>query len=133
MKPWVLCISLSLGPKQVIPTHYKGRAGEAIRTNRISVTERFKPLHKEGEARLTGDSHAHNDQTSVLPGVFFIYDLSPFNVEVSTVSVPFSHFLVKVRERGGRKDVEPGNFPVSDEFLFAYKVMHFCNLIPCKE
>ncbi|TFJ83594.1 hypothetical protein NSK_004699 [Nannochloropsis salina CCMP1776] len=81
---------------KVIPTHYKGRAGEAIRTNRISVTERFKPLHKEGEARLTGDSHAHNDQTSVLPGVFFIYDLSPFNVEVSTVSVPFSHFLVKL-------------------------------------
>jgi hypothetical protein len=39
-----------------------------IRTNRISVTERFKPLHKEGEALLKGDSHAHQDQTSVLPG-----------------------------------------------------------------
>ena len=72
-----------------------------IRTNRISVTERFKPLHKEGEAQLEGDSHAHNDQTSVLPGVFFIYDLSPFNVEVSTVSTPFSHFVVKVSECGG--------------------------------
>lgn len=81
---------------KVIPTNYKGRKGNVIRTNRISVTERFKPLHKEGEVRLEGDSHAHADQTSVLPGVFFIYDLSPFNVEVSTVTTPFSHFVVKL-------------------------------------
>lgn len=45
--------------------------GRVIRTNRISVTERFKPLHREGQARLAGDSHAHNDQTSVLPGTTY--------------------------------------------------------------
>lgn len=44
------------------------------------MTERFKPLHREGTPRLQGDSHAHDDRTSVLPGVFFIYDLSPFAV-----------------------------------------------------
>ena len=49
-------------PTKVIPTHYKGRDNKVIRTNRISATERFKPLHKEGQARLEGDSHAHNDQ-----------------------------------------------------------------------
>ena len=57
--------------------------GKVIETNRISVTERFKPLHREGQARLNGDTHEHHDQTSVLPGVFFIYDLSPFNVRLA--------------------------------------------------
>lgn len=51
------------------------------------MTERFKPLHREGQARLEGDSHAHDDRTSVLPGVFFIYDLSPFAVRNSGVVV----------------------------------------------
>ena len=63
-----------------LPTYLPTYPGKVIETNRISVTERFKPLHREGEARLMGDTHEHTDQTSVLPGVFFIYDLSPFNV-----------------------------------------------------
>lgn len=60
--------------------------GKTIRTNRLSVTERFKPLHREGQPRLQGDSHAHDDRTSVLPGVFFIYDLSPFAVRVFLIN-----------------------------------------------
>lgn len=63
-----------------IPSTPNHHTGKTIRTNRLSVTERFKPLHREGTPRLQGDSHAHDDRTSVLPGVFFIYDLSPFAV-----------------------------------------------------
>lgn len=76
---------LSLSNTPPGPGHIN--TGETIRTNRISVTERFKPLHREGQARLQGDSHAHDDRTSVLPGVFFIYDLSPFAVRLLSVSI----------------------------------------------
>lgn len=74
-------LSTRLTPRHPNPT------GKTIRTNRLSVTERFKPLHREGQPRLQGDSHAHEDRTSVLPGVFFIYDLSPFAVRVLACSL----------------------------------------------
>jgi hypothetical protein len=31
----------------------------------------------------------------VLPGIFFIYDLSPFLIEVQKTSTPFLHFFTK--------------------------------------
>jgi hypothetical protein len=58
----------SHSPSRPPPPPHPPTTGKVIRTNRISVSERFKPLHKDGEARLAGDSHAHNDHTSVLPG-----------------------------------------------------------------
>lgn len=86
-----------------------------IETNRYFLTERFMPLmtelledhHKEEDdpsrhavhAGHAG-SHAHEDhhkiQNSVLPGVFFIYEIYPFAVEVSRNSVPFTHLLIRI-------------------------------------
>jgi hypothetical protein len=45
--------------------------------------------------------HAHQDHHNVkknalLPGVFFIYEIYPFEVEVSSTSVPITHLLVRL-------------------------------------
>lgn len=45
--------------------------------------------------------HAHQDHHNVkkntlLPGVFFIYEIYPFEVEVSSTSIPITHLLVRV-------------------------------------
>jgi hypothetical protein len=32
----------------------------------------------------------------VLPGIFFIYDLSPFMVEVNSTRVPLTHLLSRI-------------------------------------
>ena len=41
------------------------------------------------------DSH-HQVQNSILPGVFFIYEIYPFAVEVRKTSVPFTHLLIRI-------------------------------------
>lgn len=46
-----------------------------------------------------GHSHPnhHNVQkNSVLPGVFFIYEIYPFEVEISRTSVPLTHLLIRL-------------------------------------
>jgi endoplasmic reticulum-Golgi intermediate compartment protein 3 len=45
--------------------------------------------------------HSHHDhhnvkKNSLLPGVFFIYEIYPFEVEVSTTNVPLTHLLVRL-------------------------------------
>eukprot|EP00980_Cylindrotheca_fusiformis_P000739 scaffold174_cov98-Cylindrotheca_fusiformis.AAC.8 len=87
-----------------------------IETNRYHVTERFMPLmtdlledhqKEEGDdprhavhAGHAAGNHAHQDhhkiQNSVLPGVFFIYEIYPFAVEISKNSVPFTHLLIRI-------------------------------------
>jgi hypothetical protein len=43
------------------------------------------------------DNHAHHmKQNSVLPGVFFIYEIYPFAVEIRKNSVPFTHLLIRL-------------------------------------
>ena len=99
-----------------------GRAmGEdyVLETNRYFFTERFRPLmtdileeeHHElgGEGGMAGThiggavgsgSHAaqehHKVQNSILPGVFFVYEIYPFAVEVTRQSVPFTHLLIRI-------------------------------------
>jgi len=95
-----------------------------IETNRYFYTERFRPLMKEyfddddltrqdddrppkDGGRVTSvqaghaGGHAQHDhhnvkKNSVLPGVFFIYEIYPFEVEVSRTSVPFTHLLIRL-------------------------------------
>ena len=66
---------------KVVPTKYIQSSGEVIDTHQYSVTEHFKG------AQTTGRS---------LPGVFFIYDLSPIMIEVRENSKSFTHFLVEL-------------------------------------
>ena len=38
----------------------------------------------------------HDAQNAVLPGIFFIYEIYPFAVEITKNRVPFVHFLMRV-------------------------------------
>mmetsp|Transcript_11464 Transcript_11464/g.15197 ORF Transcript_11464/g.15197 Transcript_11464/m.15197 type:complete len:253 (+) Transcript_11464:1-759(+) len=119
---------------------------EIIQTNRYFVTERFRPLISEwddedweeaghvtinkedhNKAELsTGGSHGHHAhghhdhhkvQNSILPGVFFMYEIYPFHVEISQKNVPFTHLMVRLLATVG------GVFTVFkwlDSFLYSH-------------
>lgn len=102
------------------PVSKKGDDGEKLlETNRYFYTERFRPLIGEvhEEAILSGDPSrnmagafvggkmggtlhekaAHHDtQNAVLPGVFFVYEIYPFAVEVTRNKVPFMHLWTRI-------------------------------------
>jgi len=86
-----------------------------IETNRYFSTERFMPLmtelieeHEMDEKNSkTAAVHAghtgghtsqehHSKRNAVLPGVFFIYEIYPFAVEIRRNSVPLSHLLIRL-------------------------------------
>jgi hypothetical protein len=86
-----------------------------VETNRYFFTERFMPLmtdlledhHKDSEdpsraAVHAGHSgghdshHHHSKQNAVLPGIFFIYEIYPFAVEIRRNNVPFTHLLIRL-------------------------------------
>merc|ERR1712176_1141368 len=84
-----------------------------LETNRYFFTERFRPLMTdlldhvdfEDDVRavtdtgFTGGHHNkehHAKQNSVLPGVFFIYEIYPFAMEISQNEVPFTHLLIRL-------------------------------------
>lgn len=106
---------------KIVPTTYiTGNKG--AETNRYFYTERFRPLMREvfedyNEDEILVDKidsskraaihaghvggHAHRDhhlvkKNSVLPGVFFIYEIYPFEVEVTKSSVPLTHLLIRL-------------------------------------
>ena len=95
-----------------------GLIDKVLETNRYFYTERFRPLIGEvhEEAILAGDTDRgmagahvggktggtlhekmehHDSQNAVLPGIFFVYEIYPFAVEVELQSVPFMHFVVR--------------------------------------
>lgn len=110
---------------KVVPTTYVGETAKllaggdappspdgSVETNRYFYTERFMPLmtdlledeHRdEGNraavhAGFAGGHHKeehHWKQNAVLPGVFFIYEIYPFAVEIRRNSVPFTHLLIR--------------------------------------
>jgi len=67
--------------RQVVPTLYTDIRGHKIATNQFSVTEHF----------VRGESGSR-----YIPGVFFIYDLSPIKVKFVEERVSFLHFLTNV-------------------------------------
>lgn len=86
-----------------------------VETNRYFFTERFMPLmtelledhHKDSEDPTKAAVHAghsgshdsqhhHMKQNAVLPGVFFIYEIYPFAVEIRKNSVPLTHLLIRL-------------------------------------
>eukprot|EP00522_Entomoneis_paludosa_P010422 CAMPEP_0172446590 /NCGR_PEP_ID=MMETSP1065-20121228/6150_1 /TAXON_ID=265537 /ORGANISM="Amphiprora paludosa, Strain CCMP125" /LENGTH=290 /DNA_ID=CAMNT_0013197743 /DNA_START=162 /DNA_END=1034 /DNA_ORIENTATION=+ len=101
-------------------------SGEEVRreTNGFFFTERFRPLMKEyfehvedlddesdendgdSNGKVAADAghsgkHAHHGHhnvktNSVLPGVFFIYEIYPFCVEVRPNVVPLTHLLIRL-------------------------------------
>ncbi|GAM20914.1 hypothetical protein SAMD00019534_040890 [Acytostelium subglobosum LB1] len=69
---------------KVVPTTYEGISGHVIATNQYSVTEHYRLLGKQGE------------ELSGLPGLFFMYDLSPIMMRVVETSRSFATFLTRV-------------------------------------
>jgi len=69
---------------KVVPTVYESLSSGAISTNQFSVTEHYKPM--------TADINtAHG-----LPGVFFMYELSPIMVKFTESRKSFAHFITGV-------------------------------------
>ena len=67
------------------------------------MTERFRPLMLPDASKppsgaapgVPPPATRQKTQQAVLPGIFFIYDLSPFLIEVQKTSTPFLHFFTK--------------------------------------
>jgi hypothetical protein len=98
------------------PNMQEGQDPNVFETNRYFFTERFRPLmtelldeaqmDKENDKKahaLAGGVGGHHDkdhhnkiQNSVLPGIFFIYEIYPFAVEISRNSVPFTHLVIRL-------------------------------------
>lgn len=100
--------------------HVPGDEEHILETNRYFYTERFRPLIGEvhEEALLDGDAEygtagvhvggrhsggtlqermSHHETTNaVLPGIFFVYEIYPFAVEVTRNRVPFMHLLTRI-------------------------------------
>ena len=75
---------------KVIPTIYTSERGKRLNTNQYTITERFRPLN------MPDITNTNNPQSAVLPGIFFVYELSPFMVEVKRERAPFSHLFTKL-------------------------------------
>jgi len=69
---------------KVVPTVYTDPLGFTVNTNTYTMTERFRPL----DMKTPG--------AAVLPGVFFIYDISPFQRNVARERPYFSHFIARL-------------------------------------
>jgi len=68
---------------KVVPTTYEPANGAQIHTHQYSVTDQFKSAHDPSKG-------------FVLPGVFFIYDISPIKVKFTEKHTSFAHFLVSL-------------------------------------
>ena len=68
---------------KVVPTTYEFASGLALDSCQYSVTDQFKSAH---------------DPTKgfVLPGVFFIYDISPIKVKFTEKKTSFTYFLTSL-------------------------------------
>jgi endoplasmic reticulum-Golgi intermediate compartment protein 3 len=73
---------------KVVPTVYENIGGERISTNQFSVTEHYRSLPPPDH---TKPGHEHG-----LPGVFFVYDISPIMVRYEERRKSFTHFLTGV-------------------------------------
>ena len=103
---------------KVVPTNFTDTDGTVLETNRYSFTERYVPLMVDLDEdhftlgdpdrnavgadagtnkKANGHTHEHHwRQNSVLPGIFFIYDIYPFALEVTKTYVPLSHLLIRL-------------------------------------
>mmetsp|Transcript_53495 Transcript_53495/g.121983 ORF Transcript_53495/g.121983 Transcript_53495/m.121983 type:complete len:441 (-) Transcript_53495:274-1596(-) len=83
-----------------------GGQGLAVWSNQYSYTERFRPLaphlggkehHGDGDHNKHGSTPHHPAPTTVLPGVFWVYDLSAFMLEITQEeTTTFTHFLARL-------------------------------------
>ena len=68
----------------VVPTLYKGTK-ESFISNQYSANDVSRPVTVNAFGQITA-----------LPGIFFMYDISPFLHVVTVKSMEFSHFIVRI-------------------------------------
>jgi len=68
---------------KVVPTTYQYASGPTIESCQYSVTEQFKSAHDPSKG-------------FVLPGVFWIYDISPIMVKFTEKTTSFTYFLTSL-------------------------------------
>jgi hypothetical protein len=75
---------------KVVPTVFRDTWGNEKRTNDFAFTEKFTPVGEAKDAKHDehhahhGHGHRHPQYISALPGVFFVYEMSPFLVVKET-------------------------------------------------
>jgi hypothetical protein len=69
---------------QVVPTVYLRKGTEPLVTNQYSMTSQFTPAILNGQRQ------------NILPGVFFVYDISPFMVTVTESTTPFAQLVTSL-------------------------------------
>lgn len=68
---------------KVVPTTFRYASGHNVSSCQYSLTEQFKSAHDPSKG-------------FVLPGVFFIYDISPIMVEFTQSQMRFTYFLTSL-------------------------------------
>ena len=68
---------------KVVPTTYEFAGGRSLDSCQYSVTDQFKSAHDPSKG-------------FVLPGVFFIYDISPIKVKFTEKQTSFTYFLTSL-------------------------------------
>lgn len=72
---------------------------------------------RAGHAGGHSNQDHHHIRNAILPGVFFIYEIYPFSVEVTETSVPLTHLLIRIMATVG------GVFTIvrwADAFFFSH-------------
>ena len=107
---------------KIVPTYYQDQASlfsAYYYTNQNTVTDRFRPL-------MVADPKTGvlTQQMSVLPGIFFVYDLQPFMIYTTKSSMPLTHLLTRLLAIvGGLFSV----LGVLDSFLFRVQKIWYKN------
>lgn len=79
---------------RIVPTEYVDKAGRtSLVTNQYTYTEKFRPVVMADYQRAPGQQ---GGSSPVIPGIFFVYDLSPFLVQVSPAQTPLSHLVTRL-------------------------------------
>ena len=88
---------------KIVPTNYTDRRGYVTSSNQYTYTEKFVPIGEGSDAEKAkgleaqhGNGHRHPAIIKALPGVFVVYNLSPFIVHRTEEVQSFFHFLVRV-------------------------------------
>merc|ERR1711879_479995 len=68
---------------KIVPTSYVKKSGEVVETNQYSVTRHYQAMS------MTHDAEK-------LPGVFFLYELSPIRVVLKETSQSWTEFLTTI-------------------------------------
>lgn len=102
--------------KLLIEKEKKWRERRERRIEKEQKAQKKARAAKAGHGKHHHNENHHHVRNAILPGVFFIYEIYPFAVEVSQNQVPLTHLLIRIMATVG------GVFTVTrwvDSFFFS--------------